>query len=602
MKKEIAKKIACREEIPLEFTWNLGVMFRSAKVWDGEFQKTDGLLHDFLKFRGRIGESPDVFLAALQSNDALERTIEKLFVYAHLKSDQDTGDSKNLSRLERISARSAEIEGDTAWFIPEILALSEEKITEYLNCEVLALYRHSIKEVLRDRAHTLGAAEERILGLASDIFSTPHHVFSMLNDADMRFPSIKDENGNDTEVTHGNYGGFLESENREVRKSAFESVHNTYYDFRNTFAAILDGTVKTNIFDAKIRSYDSALSASLHDENIPVEIFDNVIGAVRSNLGLFHRSLKVRRKTLGLDKLEMYDLRCPLAPEYAKKYSWKEACEILMDSLEPLGEECRAIAAEALKKRWIDIYENRGKRSGAYSGGCYDSPPYILMNFNGTLGEVSTLAHEMGHSLNSHLTNIRQHYHYSDISIFLSEIASNVNEILMFNFIFENTSDEKFRFYLMDRFSDDFRTVVFRQTMFSEFEKKIYAQRESGEPLTHELLCEEYYNLNRKYHGTQVSPDRTVQSEWARIPHFHYGFYVFKYVTGFVAALRISELLRNDTGYRKRYMDFLAAGSSDDVIPILRNAGVDFSDTSVYDCCFQKFNEVLTFLENKKSK
>ncbi len=602
MMKKTARKIALRSEISEEFTWDLGLMFRSTREWDMEVKKLDGLLNDLLKFKGRISESPEVFLDALQSSDALDRAVEKLFVYAHLRSDQDTGDSQNLSRLEKISAKSAEVEGETAWLIPDILALSEEKITEYLSNETLALYRRSIKEIIRDRPHTLGAAEERILGLASDIFSTPHNVFSMLNDADMRFPSIRDENGDETEITHGNYGTLMESENREVRRSAFESVHNTYYDFRNTFAAILDGTVKTNIFDAKIRSYDSALSASLHEENIPIEIYDNMIRTVRSNLVFFHRSLKIRRMKLGLDRLEMYDLRCPLAPEYAKKYSWKEACEILMQSLEPLGDKCRAIADEALGKRWIDIYENRGKRSGAYSGGCYDSPPYILMNFNGTLSEVSTLAHEMGHSLNSHLTNSRQDYHYSDISIFLSEIASNVNEILMFNFIFENTSDEKFRFYLMDRFADDFRTVVFRQAMFSEFERAIYSQRESGEPLTHELLCETYYKLNTKYHGRQVGTDKIVQSEWARIPHFHYDFYVFKYVTGFVAALKISEMLRNDRKYRERYIDFLAAGSSDDAIPILRNAGIDLSDPEVYACCFQKFNEVLTFLEKNPNR
>ncbi|MFZ2654407.1 MAG: oligoendopeptidase F [Victivallales bacterium] len=587
-----------RSKIPVEMTWDLDKMYTELPLWEKDFKSLDPLLADFMAFKGKLGTSAETLRDALKKSDALERRLEKVYTYAHLKADENTADSKNSSRLDQVTARFAEIEGETAWFDPEVLALPEKKLKSYVESPVLAFYRRTLEDLLKDRPHTLSEPEEKILGMVSDALSTPYKTFTMLNNADMKFPKVIDGKGGEAELTHGNYIKFVESPDREVRKAAFGAMYDTVTKYRNTFAAILDGAIKTHTFEAKTRNFPSTLRASLHDDNIPDTVYTNLIGTVRKNLPFLHEYFELRKKHLKLKKLDMFDIYCPIVPDCEIEVSWDEACRYVRESLAPMGEEYCSMIDKALNERWIDVLECRGKRCGAYSSGCYDSVPYVLMNYSGTMSDVFTLAHELGHSMHSYLSHKHQDFHYANYSIFAAEAASTTNELLLHSHLMKKFTDEKLRLYLVNRLAEEIRCTVYRQTMFAEFERMIHEKREKGTPLSADELCTSYFKINSDYHGSAIVPDDRIRMEWARIPHFYYNYYVYKYATGFSAAIKFSEnILSGDKSKLDAYMGFLCAGDSKDVLDILRDAGVDLGRPEPVESCMKHFAETVGQLE-----
>lgn len=587
-----------RSELAMEYTWDLSPLYSNNEDWEKDFGKIDALLKEVLKFKRKLKLSASNIAKSYDVSDTMDRTLEKLYVYAHLKCDEDTGNSENRARMDRISARLADIEGEIAWFEPELMAIPEKKIREYLETPELAFYKKSIEELLHYRKHTLSAKEERVLGMASDVFGSSHKTFSLLNDADLKFPQIENEHGNMAELTHGTYRQFLESEKREVRKNAFEAMYDTYKKFRNTFASTLNATVKTHVFNAEVRKYPSAIEASLFHDNVPLDIYTSLISSVRDRLPALHKYFAVRAKAMKLDKINMYDIFNPLIPDTKIEVTWDEACDWVRNALKPMGKEYCTLLEKAFTERWADVHECKGKRSGAYSSGCYDSPPYLLLNFYGTLNDVFTLAHELGHSMHSYYSNHHQEYHYADYSIFVAEVASTTNELLLYNYLMKTKTDPKFRLYLINHLADEIRGTVYRQTMFAEFEKIIHDNVEKDIPLTPDSLSEIYLKLNTEYHGSSMDADKRIEMEWARIPHFYYNFYVYKYATGFSAAAMLSKnILSGDPEKLEAYMGFLKAGDSKDVLDIMLDAGVDLRRPDPVDAALQEFAEAVDELE-----
>ena len=577
-------------EIPVKDTWDLSLLYETEKEWESDFASLDTHLADFNAFRGKLGASASTLREAYEKSDDLQRISEKVYVYAHLLSDEDIANSANIGKLNRVTAKLAEIDGETAWFEPEILEFSDDKLKSYIESTELAFYRRSLEELLRDKPHTLSAPEEKIMGMASDALSTPDKAFSALNNVDIKFPEVPDGKGNKVPLSHGLFSKLLENSDRKIRKSAFDAMYDTFNEYRNVLATTLDGAVKTHVLNSRIRNYNSALKASLHNDNIPQDVYDNLISTVHRHLPAFHSYLELRRKALGLDEINMYDLHNPLVPECKLEVEWGEACDMVRKSLTVLGDEYSTILSKAFTERWIDIPECKGKRSGAYSSGCYDSVPYILMNFNGTLNHVFTLAHELGHSMHSYYSNHAQEYHYADYRIFVAEVASTTNELLLHDFLIKSSDDEKFKLYLLNYLADGIRGTVYRQTMFAEFEKMIHEQFEQGIPLTADGLSELYYELNAKYHGSGMEPDQKIEIEWARIPHFYYNFYVYKYATGFSAAATLSKgILEGDQDKINGYLEFLKAGSTKDVLDIMKDAGVDLTTPAPVNATMELF-------------
>ncbi|MCP3964886.1 MAG: oligoendopeptidase F [Lentisphaerae bacterium] len=572
------KKLPQRNELPQEMTWNLEIMYKNSKEWEDDFSKIPELLEKFMAFKGKLKDSAAMLRDAIEASDAMERLAEKVYVYAHLRSDEDTADSKNRSKVDRASALFAEISGKTAWFDPEIMEIHPEVMAQFLQAEDLAFYKRSLEELLRERPHTLSEKEERILGMSSDVMSTPSKTFSMLNNADLRFPEINNESGTKVEMTHGNYIKFLECSKREVRKDAFEGMYDTYNKFRNTFSSTLDGTIKRHVLGSKIRNHKSALGSALFGDNIPEEVYRNLIQAVHDKLPALHKYMQLRCDALKLDKLDMYDIFCPLVPECKVEVTWQEAVKWVREALKPMGKEYCNTLEKTFEQRWVDIMECRGKRSGAYSSGCYDSYPYLLLNFHGTLNDVFTLAHELGHSMHSYYSHHAQEYHYADYRIFVAEVASTTNEQLLHQYLMKNTQDKNLKAYLLCHLLDELRGTIYRQTQFAEFELWMHEQSEQGVPLTPDVLSEKYFELNKLYYGDSVNSDQRIEMEWARIPHFYYNFYVYKYATGISAAVELSQnILSGDSRKIEDYFGFLKAGDSKDVLDIMKDAGVDLS-------------------------
>ncbi len=582
-------------ELPPEMTWDLSTMYRSAEDWEKDFRKIGGLLRKFQKFKGHLADSPATLAEAFRAEDALSFLLEKLHTYAHLRSDEDTGLSENRGRVDRILSRSAEIDGETAWFEPEIMRIDKRKFKQFAASPELKFYALTMKRLEADRPHTLTEPEERVLGLSSEIFGGPYKAFSVMNDADLRFPVVKDDAGNEVRLTHGNYIKLLESRNRTVRRDAFKGIYSVYGQFKNTFAAILDTAVKSHVVDAKLHKFKSALEASLFADAVPAGVYESLISTVHENIAPLYDYFKLRARVLKLRHLDMYDIHCPLVADTVMEFEWKEAVELVRDALRPLGSTYASVLDRAFRERWIDIPEAKGKRSGAYSSGCYRFPPYLLLNYSGTLDSVFTLAHELGHSLHSYFSDQANDYHYAGYKIFVAEVASTTNEILLQRRMVEQTSDPARKAYLLNHLIDTIRGTLFRQTMFAEFERDIHAMAERGEPLTADALSEHYFRLNSVYHGPSVKPDDDIRFEWARIPHFHYDFYVYKYATGISAALALSrKILQGDT---EGYLRFLRAGDSKEVIDIMKDAGVDFTTPTPVRDAMTVFAEQVKELE-----
>ncbi len=586
----------------LSQNWNLEAIYPTPEAWEADFNRIRPLAEAFLAFRGKLTGGPELLKEAIEALDAFERLGEKVYVYAHLRSDENTADNSNRARVSRVETLFASLAETAAWFEPEVMAIPEETMTAYLASEALAFYRRSLVELLREKPHTLSEPEERLLGMMSDVLANPGHTFSTLNDADLDFGKVKDEDGRNVPLTHGSYRRFLESADRETRKRAFKKMFSTYHKFRNTFAATLEGAVKRHAVGAKIRQYPSALDQALFSDNVPPAVYRNLIDAVHGKLDAFYDYMNLRKEVMGLEKLDMFDMYNPLLPACRREYEFAEAVELVRKAFAPLGREYAKDLESAFTQRWIDVPERKGKRSGAYSSGCYDTYPYLLLNYNRTLNDVFTLAHELGHSMHSFYSHKKQHYHYADYSIFVAEVASTTNELLLFDYLLKNSDDRDFRCFLLGHLADEIRGTIFRQTMFAEFELSIHELAEEGIPLTADLLSEKYQQLNTLYYGPDVQADELISVEWARIPHFYYNFYVYKYATGMSAAVKLAEnLLSGDRKKREAYLGFLKAGGSKDVLDIMKDAGVDLSSPAPITAALDYFHKTVKNLAKELS-
>ncbi len=593
------KKLPSRSEIKVEDTWKLEDIFASDDAWEKEFEEVKALIPQMEKFKGKLGESAQTLYEALQEQDELTMRVSKLYTYAHMRYDQDTTNSFYQGLNDRIKTLYTQIASALSYVTPEILSIEESKIKQYMaEHKELKLYAHALDEITRERPHILSESEEALLAQASEVLGSSSNTFGMLNNADLEFPSIKDENGEEVEITHGRYIRFLESSNRRVREEAFKAVYETYGKFKNTFASTLSGTVKKDNFSARVRHYNSARHSALSTNNIPEEVYDNLVKTVNDNLHLLHRYIDLRKKVLGIEELHMYDLYTPLVKDVKMEVTYEEAKDYILKGLKPLGEDYLNVLKEGFENRWVDVHENKGKRSGAYSSGTYGTNPYILMNWQDNVNNLFTLAHEFGHSVHSYYTRKTQPYPYGDYSIFVAEVASTCNEALLNDYLLKTIDDEKQRLYLLNHYLEGFRGTVFRQTMFAEFEHDVHVRAQNGEPLTPELLTKLYYDLNKKYFGDNLVIDEEIGLEWARIPHFYYNYYVYQYATGFSAAAALSkQILEEGDAAVERYVGFLKSGSSDYPIEVLKKAGVDMTTSQPIEEALAVFEEKLTEME-----
>lgn len=600
------KKLPLRNEVPENLTWDLDVIFKS----DEEFNQNYLLLEEKLKkvdqVKGKIGMNSDLFLQGINFLLDVSNDLETLYVYAHLKNDQDTNNDTYQGIYERASALATKVSESLSWFEPEVLEIPPEKLESFFkeNTE-LKPYQHFINQMTSARSHVLSSNEEALLAGAGEIFTASSRTFNVLNNADIKFPIIKDENGENVQLSHGVYGQLMESTNREVRQSAFQNLSKTYAGLKNTFASTLSSHVKYHNYNAKVHHYDSARAKALAANDIPEAVYDTLLAVVDGNLPLLHRYVALRKDVLDVDTLHMYDMYTPITGEATIKFSYDEAKKMTLEALAPLGEDYLKIVEEAFTNRWIDVVENEGKRSGAYSSGAYETNPYILMNWHDTLDQLFTLVHEMGHSVHSYYTRKNQPYVYGDYSIFLAEIASTTNENILTEYLLETQTDPKIRAYVLNHYLDGFKGTIFRQTQFAEFEHFIHEQAAKGIPLTSEFMSDYYAKLNARYYGEAVEKDPEIAVEWARIPHFYYNYYVYQYATGFSAASALSaKILNKEEHALEKYLNYLKSGSSDFPIEVMKKAGVDMTNKTYIEEAMAVFenrlNEFESLIKNKK--
>ncbi|MFC0469538.1 oligoendopeptidase F [Halalkalibacter kiskunsagensis] len=595
----MSKKLQKREDVSVEQTWNLEDIFSTDEEWEKEFKEIQIMLPNLEACKGTLTDSAVTLFDALEKQNGITERLGRLYTYAHMRYDQDTTNSFYQGLNDRAASLASQVGQVASFIIPELLSIDESKIDRFISeHDGLKLYKQMFAELNEQRAHVLSEKEEAILAQASEVTTTPSNTFGMLNNADLKFPTIKDEDGEEVEVTHGRYIRFLESSDRRVREDAFKAVYSTYDKYKNTFASTLSGQVKSDLFYANVRKYQSARQAALSKNHIPEVVYDQLVETVNNRLELLHRYVRLRKKVLGVDELHMYDLYTPLVKDVKMEIPYEKAQELVLKGVAPLGEEYGSILKEGFEKRWVDVEENVGKRSGAYSSGAYGTMPYILMNWQDNVNNLFTLAHEFGHSLHSYYTRKHQPYLYGDYTIFVAEVASTVNEALLNDYLVKHTDDPKEKLYLLNHFLEGFRGTVFRQTMFAEFEQLIHEKSASGEALTPELLTRTYYDLNVKYFGNDLIIDEEIGLEWARIPHFYYNFYVFQYATGYSAAAALSkQVLEEGESAVTRYLDFLKAGSSDYPIEVLKRAGVDMTSSDPIEQALDVFEKTLSEME-----
>ncbi len=593
------EKLPARSEIAEADKWALEDLFLTDADWEAAVKQLEEQLAQLKGYAGKVSASADALYAYLTLADETENLFEKVLVYSNEKMHEDMGNSTYQGYAAQAQAAATRLSAAEAFFEPELLAMEESRLQGFLKEDPkLEKYRLLIDRIWRRKEHTLSAAEEEILAKTYEMATAPDDIFSMFNDADAKFGTIRDENGKEVELTHGRFGGFMESSDRRVRKEAFEALYQTYDQFKNTLAATYSANVKKAKFYADVRKYPSALAAALAPGNIPTEVYDNLIETVHRFLPAMYRYVALRKRALGVEELHMYDVYVPLVADQTKKILFAEAKEIVKRGLAPMGEEYVSHLEEGFDHRWIDVYENRGKRSGAYSWGAYGTHPYVLLNYQGKLDDVFTLAHEMGHALHSWYSNANQPYVYSGYLIFVAEVASTCNESLLMQYLLKESKDKKEKAYLLNHFIDQFKGTLFRQTMFAEFEKITHEMYAKGESLTAERLCAVYMDLNRKYFGEEMVSDPQIALEWARIPHFYTEFYVYQYATGFSCAIALSKrILEMGEAGVADYMKFLKGGCSKDPIELLKMAGVDISTPKPVEDALQLFEELVSELE-----
>lgn len=583
-----------REEISNEFKWDLSDIYPSVDAWEADFKKAGESVELMKSFAGTLGESADRLAKMQETYDDISLILEKLHVYANQSMHENTANAYFQGLVGRVQVLAVQLMEATAYIEPEILAIPEEQLKAMLDSEVLAKYRTYFNRLLHKKEHILSSEMEELLAGAAEVGQGARDIFMMFNNADIKFPTITGEDGNPVEITHGKYVSLLESQDRSVREAAFKSLYETYGKFINTIAATYKANVKQESFFAKARKYPSSLAAALDHSAIPVSVYDNLIETVHKFLPAMHKYVSIRKEKLGVDELHMYDVYVPLLADNDRKIPYEEAKEIVLEGLQPLGEDYIALLKEGFNNHWIDVYENEGKRSGAYSWGAYGSHPYVLLNYNDTLDNVFTLAHEMGHALHSYHSDAAQDYIYAGYKIFVAEVASTCNEALLIHHMLQKSGDDKERAYLLNHFLEQFRGTVFRQTMFAEFEKITHAKAEAGETLTAEVLCDIYYNLNKQYFGDDMVVDKEISMEWARIPHFYTPFYVYQYATGFSAAIAIStKILAGEEGIVEKYKKFLSGGSSLDCIDLLKLCDVDMTEPKPVEDALKVFEAKL---------
>jgi len=588
-----------REDIAEEYRWQLGDIYKNQDEWEKDFNRVKELIEQIGPYQGRVGESAETLKQVLEILNEMQRKGDNLYVYSRMRRDEDNSNAEYQTLFDRAEGLSVQSSSAVAFVVPELLAMSREQVKEYEKAEPeLAVYAHYFDELFRQKEHILGEKEERLLAMSADLSSASNNIFTMLNNADIKFPHIRDENGQEVELTKGRYGRFMESRDRRVRKDAYEGLYSSYKSLINTLAATLSSSIKRDIFYARARNYPSALHAALDQDNVPVEVYNQLITSVNNHLDSMYHYMKIRKKLLQVDPLYMYDIYVPLVADFDMKVTYEEAKEKTLQGLKPLGEEYLSVLRQGYQGRWIDVYENKGKTSGAYSWGTYDTHPYVLMNYDDKLDDLFTLAHEMGHSLHSYYSNQTQPYVYSQYSIFVAEVASTVNESLLIDHLLKNTDNPQEKMYLLNHYLEQFRGTVYRQTMFAEFEKITHERVEAGDALTPETLGEMYLELNKKYYGPEVEMDDNICVEWARIPHFYSAFYVYKYATGFSAATAIKQsILEEGQPAVDRYLNFLKSGSSDYPINLLQKAGVDLTTPEPVEKALSYFSKLLDEFE-----
>ncbi|MCI8539421.1 MAG: oligoendopeptidase F [Oscillospiraceae bacterium] len=591
-------KIPTRNEAAQEDTWAIQDLFATDSLWWEEFNRSKGYVEKISAYRGRLSESGGTLLAYLRLNDELNEVFGNLINYAQRRSDEDTRVAEYQNMMAQLMTLLVEVNQAGSFETPELLAIPDEALEQfYQDAPGLDHYRLAMDRTRRKRAHILSEPEEAILAAAGEMSQAPDNVYSMLNDADLAFPDALDSEGQAHPVTHGTYIPLVQSKDRTLRKNAYDALYSVYGQFRNTSAAVLSAQIKQLQFFAKARKYPSTLHAALDQTEVPVEVYRNLIDAVHQNMDKMYRYTALRKKLLGVDELHMYDLYTPIVSDVDIKIPFGQAKELTLRAMAPLGEDYTALLREGFSSRWIDVYENQGKRSGAYSAGARVHP-FVLLNYKDTLNDAFTLAHEMGHALHSYLSNKHQSITYAEYVIFVAEVASTCNEALLMQHLLGKTEDKRGRAYLINYFLEQFRTTLYRQTMFAEFELKINELAQRGEGLTAEALCAMYKELNQLYFGPDVVVDDQIALEWARIPHFYYDYYVYQYATGYAAAIALSRrILSEGKPAVDRYLDFLKGGCSKDPIALLRGAGVDMASPDPINEALDLFGGLIDEME-----
>ena len=591
-------KIPARADVPAKDKWAIQDLFATDDDWRAALAKAKEFIPRITAFRGRLAESGAALLSFFRLDDEISLAFDALVHYAQRRSDEDTRVAAYQEMVSQVTRFAVEIQSAAAFETPELLAISDEDMNRlYAEAPELELYRLNIDRIRRRREHVLSDKEEAILAAAGEMAASPDDIYSMLNDADLKFPDAVDKDGNKHPVTHGTFIPLMQSYDRVLRKSAFDSLYSVYGQFRNTSAATLSAQLKQLLFFANVRKYPSTLDAALDGNEVPTEIYRNLIDAVHRSFAPMYRYVALRKKLLGVDELHMYDLYVPVVDGVEMKFTFEEAKEIALKALAPLGEDYLNLLREGFANGWIDVYENEGKRSGAYSAGARVHP-YVLLNFKGTLDDVFTLVHEMGHSIHSYLSNKTQPTAYQDYVIFVAEVASTCNEALLMEYLLSVTTDTKERAYLINHFLEQFRGTLYRQTMFAEFELAANEMTQRGEGTTAEALCAMYKKLNEQYFGPEMNVDEEISLEWARIPHFYYDYYVYQYATGYAAAIALSRrILREGEAAVKDYLGFLSGGCSADPITLLRGAGVDMASPKPIEDATKLFDEMISEME-----
>ncbi len=601
----MTRTLPARSEVPVDLTWDLSTVYANEEDWEADFQRCAQYPDRLAAYKGRLNRSGRILLEFIKLNEECGQLLSKVYVYAHLRSDEDTSNSHYKALVDRCMGLSSKISAATAFYTPEVLAIKPERLEKFIaSVPGLELYRHDFDELARKRAHVRSAEVEQVLALSSEVGAGPSKIFGQFDNADIKLPNVTDDEGQSVQLTHGNWTRMLDSKNREVRKGAYEAMFGWFGSWRNTLSATYAAQVTLDIFRTRVRGYASCLERALSGINVPVSVYDNLIATVHANLPTLNRYLELRKRVLGVDELQWYDLYVPLVDGVESNISYADAKETVLAALAPLGNEYVSILREGFNNRWVDVVENKGKRSGAYSSGTWGTNPFILMNWQDNLDSMFTLAHEAGHSMHSWYSKHTQPYTYSGYTLFVAEIASTTNEQLLAHYLLQRTTDPRMRLYIINKMMESIRTTLIRQTLFAEFEREAHARAEAGIPLTPDVLCDIHRGLNEKYYGGVCKIDSLIGIEWARIPHFYRPFYVYQYATGISAACSLArQILAEGQPAVDRYINnFLKAGSSDYSIEIMKRAGVDLSTPAPIQAAFDAFAEYVRLFEEEYAR